>query len=318
MFWSTLLFTAEMTLPICVILMIGITLKRLQFIDDNFVHTSSQLVFTLCMPALLFTSLASLDLNTVLNLKLVTFALVASAGAFVTAWLLSYSTLDNADDRGVFIQGSARPNLAIVGLALAGNLYGDEGIALMSLMLAFLVPLYNITSVFVLSYFNKNKGGVAFSWSGFFGDLLRNPLMIAVISGAAVAVSGWEIPQVADKVGRYFAQISLPLALISIGGSLSLKSLFETSRSSVWAGLHKICFMPLLVVPLAWFMGFREMELGLLFLAFTCPTAAASFVMCKGMGGNATLAANIIVLTTIGSLPATAVGIFALRFMSLI
>lgn len=318
MFWSTLLFTAEVTLPVCVMLMAGIVLKRWHFIDDHFVSTASRLVFNICMPALLFTSMVNLDVHHVLDIRLVIYAVIASIVGFGTAACLSYKTGVAAEDKGAFIQGAARANLAIVGMALAGNLYGDQGIALMSLVLAFLVPLYNILSVFVLSYYARDAGQVRFSWKKFVGDLIKNPLILAITSGTAFAIMGWELPDTVDKVGRYFSQITLPLALISIGGSLSLEALSRTSLDSLWASLHKVCFMPALAAPVAWLMGFKGMELGILFLAFACPTAAASFVMAKAMGANEKLAANIIVLTTLGALPATGLGIFTLKFFMLI
>ena len=318
MFWSTLLFTAEVTMPVCVMLLSGVALKRWHFIDDHFVSTASRLVFNICMPALLFTSMINLDINNVLDINLVIFAMVASTLAFASGWFLANKVQVKAQDKSAFIQGSARANLAIVGMALAGNLYGDQGIALMSLILAFLVPLYNVISVFVLSYFTKDTGPVRFSVKKFIFDLIRNPLILAIASGSFFALAGWQLPSVVDKVGRYFSQITLPLALISIGGSLSLNALSKTSQSSLWASFHKVFLMPLLMVPFAWLVGFRDMELGILFLTFACPTAAASFVMAKAMGANATLAANIIVVTTLAALPATAIGIFVLRLASLI
>ena len=66
-------------------------------------------------------------------------------------------------------------------------------------------------------------------------------------------------------------------------------------------------------MPVAWLMGFGEMELGIVFLLVSCPTAAASFVMAQSFGLNAKLAANIIVLTTLGTMPAISLGLFVIR-----
>ncbi len=68
------------------------------------------------------------------------------------------------------------------------------------------------------------------------------------------------------------------------------------------AAAGKLLLVPLLFVGggVAW--GFRGMELGILLLMSSAPTAAASYVMVRAMGGNAALAANIIALTTLGSL----------------
>jgi malonate transporter len=60
------------------------------------------------------------------------------------------------------------------------------------------------------------------------------------------------------------------------------------------------------------------MRLGILLLMWSAPTAAASYVMVRAMGGNAALAANIIALTTLGSLVNTSVGVVVLRSLRLI
>ncbi|WP_067583190.1 AEC family transporter [Endozoicomonas ascidiicola] len=318
MFWETLLFTASVTLPVCAMLLAGIALKRFQFIDDHFVTTASRLVFNFCMPALLFTSIINLDMASVLDFRMVIYAVIASIVTFLTARILAAQACTSSADYGAFIQGAARANLAIVGMALAGNIYGSHGIALMSLALAFLVPLYNVLSVFVLAYYASDKNDVPFSWKKLIIDLTKNPLIASIVVGFCFVSLGLQLPAVAEKVSLYFAQITLPLALISIGGSLSMDVLRKTSKSAVWATLHKVCLMPVMTVLVAWLLGLRGIDLGIIFLIFACPTAAASFVMTKAMGGNDKLAANIVVLTTLGSLPATAIGIFTLRYCNLI
>ena len=64
--------------------------------------------------------------------------------------------------------------------------------------------------------------------------------------------------------------------------------------------------------------GFRGIELGVIVLMASSPTAAASYMMTKAMGGNAPLAANIIVLTTLGSLITSSLTLFVLRNFALI
>ncbi|MGI9274166.1 MAG: AEC family transporter [Endozoicomonas sp.] len=312
MILETLLFTAGVTLPVCVMLVAGLILKKTGFIDDHFITVSSRLVFNFGLPAVIFFSLSNLGRDTDIDYRLILFALLSILFSFMASWLLSLKTVSSWRDRGVFIQGASRGNLAIIGLALVDNMYGDAGLAMMSVLIAFTVPLLNVLSVTVLSYYSKDSGSHFSLWQ-LLVDIVRNPLIIAVFCGAAFGFSGFELPGVVDSVGRYFAQITLPLALLGIGGTLSLDALMKTSRASFWAALNKTVVLPLLFIPVAWLMGFGEMELGVLFLMVSCPTAAASFVMTQSFGLNAKLAANIIVLTTLGAMPAVSLGLFVMR-----
>ena len=65
-------------------------------------------------------------------------------------------------------------------------------------------------------------------------------------------------------------------------------------------------------------LGFRGTELGVLFLMASAPAAAAGYVMVRAMGGNASLAANIIALTTLGSILTTSAGVMVLRWLGVI
>ena len=76
----------------------------------------------------------------------------------------------------------------------------------------------------------------------------------------------------------------------------------------------KVAVLPLLATLGAFLCGFRNAELGILFLYFASPTAAASFVMARAAGGNYELAAAIIVITTLLAVVSTNIGLFVLQW----
>ncbi|CAM3449633.1 AEC family transporter [Parendozoicomonas haliclonae] len=314
---DTLLFIVGVTLPVCIMLLAGVVLKRTGFIDDHFITVSSRLVFNFGLPAVLFFSLSSFGKEEAMDSRLLLLAFITAVGGFFFSWLLSLKVVPERRDRGIFIQGASRGNLAIIGLALAGNMYGEPGIAQLSLMMAATVPIYNILSVFFLSYYQSDAtqkidlGRIA-------RNIICNPLIIAVFAGVGFSFTGLTIPGVITKVGHYFAQITLPLALLGVGGTLSLQAFTKTSHASFWASLFKVVLLPAATMPLMIWAGYRGMELGTVFLMLSCPTAAASFVMAKAYDGNSDLAANIILLTSIGALPVVSLGLFLMRTWGLI
>jgi predicted permease len=126
----------------------------------------------------------------------------------------------------------------------------------------------------------------------------------------------WQIP-LPDWLmtsGGYFAQLTLPLALICIGGTLSISVLRESSSIAMSSSLMKMVWFPALATLGAWLCGFRGAELGILFLYFGCPTAASSFVMARAVNSNHQLAATIIVITTLGAAVTINIGLFLLRW----
>ncbi len=77
--------------------------------------------------------------------------------------------------------------------------------------------------------------------------------------------------------------------------------------------MFKLALIPFSGVLIAYGLGYRGVELGVFYLMASTPTAAASYVMVRAMGGNANLAASIIATTTVISLVTTSLGLVVLR-----
>ncbi|WP_298446992.1 AEC family transporter [uncultured Marinobacter sp.] len=306
--------TLATTLPVFAMVFIGLGLRRIGWIDDTFVHTASALVFKATLPTLVFLSIIKADLSTSLNLGLLVFYLFATLASFTLAWFWARWRVPHAD-RGVYVQGAFRGNCGIVGLALAANLYGDFGLSAGSILLGVVILSYNALSVIVLTAY---QAGQSPEWRRILKDILRNPLILSVFAAVPVAWLDLQLPNWVLTSGDYFASLTLPLALLCIGATVSFSALRNDSSIAFSSSLMKMVFLPALCTGAAWAVGFSGPELGLLFLFFASPTAAASFVMAKALGGNDRLAANIIAITTLMASVTITLGVFVLKGAGLI
>lgn len=216
----------------------------------------------------------------------------------------------------MIVQGGFRANTAIIGLAYVANIYGNQGVALAAIYVASLTVLYNIQAVIALTPKGKDTGAKAIKVIA--KSITKNPLIIAIFLAVVFYALSIPIPKMVTDAGQYFANMTLPLALLCTGGSLDISSLKQEKLSTWFASSYKLIASPLLITLAAWYLGFEGLDLGLIFLMSAAPTAAASYVMARAMGGNSTLAANIIALTTVVSLITCTLGIFALTAMDLI
>lgn len=306
--------TLETTLPVFAMVFIGLGLKRIGWINDDFVNTASALVFKATLPTLVFLSIIRADLETALNVHLLLFFLAATLASFALAWGWAVWRVPG-EDRGVYVQGAFRGNCGIVGLALAASLYGDYGLSAGGILLGLVIISYNALSVMVLLAYQPGKSA---SWRRILSDIVRNPLIISVF--LAIPFAWWKVsfPTWVMTSGDYFASLTLPLALLCIGATVSLSAIRSDSRTAISSSVMKMVALPALCTGAAWLSGFRDAELGLMFLFFASPTAAASFVMVKALGGNDRLAANIIALTTLMASVTVTVGVFLLRSQGVI
>ncbi|BCY01122.1 AEC family transporter [Stutzerimonas stutzeri] len=306
-----ILQTLSVTAPVFAMLFLGVALKRLGWIDSAFVYTASALVFKGTMPTLLFISIIKADLNAALQPALLLYFVVATIATFFVAWLWAQWRCP-VSDRGVYVQGAFRGNNGIVGLALASSLYGDYGLSVGGVLAGVVILVYNSLSAMVLAIYSPNGQVGA---KDILLSILRNPLIIGVV--AAVPFALWQIalPGWLMTSGQYFAQMTLPLALICIGATLSLDALRTSSGSALSSSLMKMVWLPALATLGAWACGFRNAELGILFLYFASPTAAASFVMARAVNSNHQLAATIIVITTLMAALSINAGLFVLGWL---
>jgi malonate transporter len=313
-FLQILSFSLSVTGPIFVILVLGVLLLRTGMLTDAFVDVGSRLVFNIALPSLLFISIARTRIEETANLALVGFGLGATVAAFVLLEWLAACFIEPPCDRGVVVQGAFRSNMGIIGLAYCVNAYGEAGLVAASLYLGVVTILFNVLAVITLQRsLHREGGGLARMARG----IATNPLIIGILAGLVVSASGLQLPQIALRSGQYFADLTLPLALLCTGASLNFRSLRAELSSTLFAALAKLVAIPLLFVAGGVMLGFRGIELGVLLLMSSAPTAAASYVMVRAMGGNAPLAANIIALTTLGSLFTTSAGITILRAFAL-
>ncbi|MDQ5768095.1 AEC family transporter [Thiothrix subterranea] len=308
-FWNTVLFSFAVTGPIFLLLGLGAWLARLRAVNDNFVEVGSRLVFTWALPALLFVSIAKTSISATTNLELIAYGLVAMLVLFVlTEWAVT-ALVQPPEDRGVVVQGIFRSNMAIIGLAYCVNAYGEVALAAASLYVGILSILFNILGVITLSRSLHKHQGVG----RMLRNIVTNPLIIGIV--LALPFAWWDVrpPALVMKAGETLADMTLPLALLCTGASLDFHTLKQEFSNTLLASLSKLVAIPFLFTLGGWWWGFRGMDLGILLLMSSAPTAAASYVMARAMGGNATLAANTVALTTLGSLLTTSVGIVLLQ-----
>ena len=303
--------TLDVTLPVFAMVFVGLGLKRLKWIDSAFVSTASSLVFKATLPTLIFLSLIKADLSVALDVSLLLFFAVATLGQFLLSWLWAHYRVAH-DDRGIYVQGAFRGNCGIVGLALAAGMYGNYGLSAGSLLLGVVIVMYNALSVVALAFYQP---GQSTDWRSLLKHVATNPLIISVFAALPFTALSIPLPSWVVTSGDYFASLTLPLALICIGATLSVSSMRDSSRVALGASWMKMVTLPFLSTAAAWLMGFSGEQLGLLFLFFASPTAAASFVMVKAIGGNVALAANIIAITTLMASITVTLGVFALRLL---
>jgi hypothetical protein len=304
------LYAVNSVVPSFLIITLGIFLKRMGAINEAFITTTSKFVFLVCIPALVFDAIAKSNFNSLFNGVEVLVLIGSVIFVYVLSWLLSLWLIKDAKVRGSFIQGAFRSNFSIIGLAIMGLAFKESGLRHGSILLAFILPVSNILSIVVLSFFGsegrKNSPGKVVL------EIVRNPLIISVFAALPFSIWGFSLPTIVNDSIVSLANIALPLSLVGIGGTLRFHRAGKSLSPALLATFIKIIISPTVIVLVALAAGLRGESLGVLFILVACPTAVASFSMADAMGCDRELAAEIIVFTTIAAVVTLSAGLAVL------
>ena len=316
---AAIVFAITIVLPNLILMGLGFFMQKNRQASKAFIDQSSSFVFNYCLPCLLFFSVVNSEVDYAKQVILITAGVVVTFILFIGSELYASRFIGKLADQGVFVQGVFRSNMAIIGLATVANAYGEQGLSIGAVYMGVVTILFNILAVITLSRVSKSAEDTWISRTVMIlKKLATNPLMIALI-GAFVykALALPPLTGVIQTTGDLLAAVALPLALICAGASIDLRSMLSPSGLSMQASIGRIVLAPLIAIVVGLSFGLTGMHMGVLFLMVAAPTAAASYVMAKAMGGNDVLAANILAFTTVVGLFGMAIGAAILRAMGL-
>jgi len=313
---NNLIFTFNVVAPVFLLIFLGFILRRRNFINENFILVSSRIVFNVTIPALVFAKLSTTDFRVTFDLRQIVFIYIGTLVFFALTGIFSNFLSKNGKDRASFIQGSVRSNYAIVGFALVSNTFGNQALGKAAILLAFIMPLYNVLAIIALTVPVKREKKIGYKKTVI--EIISNPLILATIIAIPFSYFQIFVPQFLMVTVDYLATLTLPLALLGIGGSLKFEGIKKDSKLALWATLIKLIIIPASLTFIAVQLGYQQEDLGVLFMLFATPTAIVSFIMAEEMGCNSELAGNIIVMTTLGSIFTISIGLFVMKSIGLL
>lgn len=311
------IFIINTVSPIFLIVILGWVLRKIGVIHEEFIRQSTKFVFNVTLPVLIFLKLAIVDFSTIFDGKIIVLVYICIFIVFFLSWLLAKIFITKGKGRGVFIQGGFRPNNVIIGLALIMNIFGEDAVSRTVMILTFLVPLDNILSVVALTISDRHEKRSEALYE-MVKSIAFNPVIIAAIVAIIISLLRVPIPSVIINTGNYLAAITLPLALIGVGGTLQIKFLQRTSFITLVASIVKLLVAPLVATIIGYSIGYTDTDLGIIFILFACPTAIVSYIFAETMTEHGELAGNIVITTTLTSSITIPIGLMILAYLNLI
>lgn len=285
--------------PIILLLAIGKFLFHFSLIDSSFISAANKLAYRFFLPCLLFSSVSQANMAALFDENVFFTGLISTCIAFLIFLIAVNIFKFPIVQRGVIVQASFRANMGIIGLALCANLLGDNGLALASVFLGIMVPIFNVLSVWVLVKYS----GESRRAKDILFQVIKSPLIIAISIALPFSILSVPPPSVITKTCALIGQITLPLALLCIGASLVFNSFYTRVKPLLFIIFGKTLMYPVVAITLAWWLGVTGDALTVIAIMSMAPTATASFPAAQQLGGDSALAADAVAITTVLSLP---------------
>lgn len=291
---------AQLLFPDFSLILAGFLVCRFTALGRHVWEQVEGLVYYLLFPVLLFHSIVKSPLDVREASSLIGAGLLMGIAAIAMAYSLPYLPLvgrriGRRDHAGA-AQVAFRFN-SFIALALAERLEGARGTQLIAVLIGFCVPLFNVAAVWPMA----RHGG-----SGIVRALVRNPLIVATVSGLAANLLGFRIPSWLEPGVARIGAASIALGLMTAGAGLQLGSLATNRALTVGVLAIRHFFTPLVGWALARAFGLDPVQTTVLLIFSAMPTASSAYVLAVRMGYNGAYVAGLITLSTmlaIGSLP---------------
>ena len=296
---DVILISAKAILPLFAFMMLGFWIKKRDLLSETATRQINILVFRFFLPIMCAETIYKANLREdveLLPVLMVTFGII---GIFLISWLIVPRFIKDKTQIPVMIQGIYKSNYAILGIPIAISIYGAENIGVVSVIAVILVPLNNALSAFIFERYT----GKATSGSKLVLNIIRNPLVLGSLAGLILNLTGIVIPDwILSGIFSKLGAMATPLSMIALGASFVFSQIKTYRRPLFWACLAKLVFVPALIIPLSIILGARSAGLVGITIYAASPNAVNSYSTAVAMGGDADLANEIVVMTSLLSM----------------
>ena len=282
--------------PVFTLIAMGMALRHWQFTTTDFLRTADRLVYFIFFPALLFWKIGGSSPSPNANGHFY----LAAVLAVVLIYLISLAYIVwrvPAFQAGTFSQSCYRFN-TYIGMAIIINALGEEGVRQFGILISILIPIINVLAVSTLTWFAEGHTAGRARIRQAVRAMLSNPLIIACLVGLLYSRGVGYFPPFVNNALGLMASITLPMALLSIGGALTLNGLREHWPRSLAGAAFKIVLLPLTGWWLFTWSGVQGLDLQIGMIFFALPTSPAIYVLSSQLKSDTRLASASIVLST--------------------
>ncbi|WJL95625.1 AEC family transporter [Microbacterium sp. ET2] len=280
---------------------LGYILGRINLLGEHARPVLARLTFFVLSPFLLFVVLAEADVRTLFSSLLPVSAIAAVAVFVVYALIARLLWRRSVAETTIGSLSAGQVNSNNIGIPLSLYLLGNAAFPAPVILLQLLV--FTPITMAILDAVTSGRSSLGKT----IGRVLTNPIVIGSALGAAVSISGIDLPEVVMAPAQLVANACVPVLLISYGLSLFGQRVLGAHgrrRDVILATTLKLVVMP----AIAWVVGavvfaLPRADVLVIVVLAALPTAQNVFNYAQRFDVGEAIARDTVFLTTIGCIP---------------
>jgi malonate transporter len=291
-------------LPVFGLIALGFVCARTKFIGTAAGQGLSQVVFNLAMPALLFRTVAVIDQQSLSPWPLWAALFGGIAVIWIATTIIARTTSLVEAVPASAAMGAAFGNLAMLGLPLALAHFGDRAALPVGLILSIHAPILWLAAVLHIESSGRGQlPSVLAVIRQLVSQLIRNPIVLALLLGTLWRVTGLGLNPVPDRFLEMLGEASVPTALVALGLTLAGYSL-----KGQWRGIVTLMTFKLLGLPVAvWLIARYVVDLDpfwtqIALMLAAMPTGANAYLFAQRYDSGTAPVSGAIAVGTVLSL----------------
>ena len=255
----------------------------------------NQVVLYVLMPALVFTSLLSVDFRSEEPIKIAAFTFLLAASMLAVAFVIVRAARLDRVTSSAFMLTAAFPNLGNYGLSVVLLAYGRDGLAVGVILLA-VQSLYGIT----LAIFIASSGSASLLRS--LGEVFRQPMIYAVLAGLAFNLTGVPVPGFVSSALALPSQAAIPLMLLVLGMHFAGTTGIEQPRLVSVAVVNRLVVGTLVGWALTMVLGMSGVARDVMIIGAAMPTAVFTILTATQFNARPRFVSDVVVVSTLASI----------------
>ena len=298
-FIASLWHQITLSMPLFMLAIFGYCIIKIGKWPKTVTEGLNKFVFTVAIPVMLFRMMSTFSQQPLVDSRL----LIAFFGGCLIVFLIGRFIavkcfhLDGTSG-SVFALGGIFSNNVMIGTPIAILLLGEASLPSVALVLVFNgLILWSLVTIsvewsqngsFTLKGFGKTIKGV-----------LKNPIIIGIISGTLFSLTGLPLPTIIDQPLLMVCQIAAPLSLIVLGMGLAEYKISENWQISLAICLLKLFIQPMIVWLLAISLNLPPLETQVVVLLASMAIGVNVYLMARQFNALIAPVASSLLLSTL-------------------